>query len=87
MNSQNSLQHLWSWLSGKKTYLIALVSTVYAWGITQNLWPHNVVIDTALGAGGLAALRMGIAAEAKKVAVAALTNPPTLPPTTTTTKP
>lgn len=83
----NSAQHLWSWLSGKKTYIIALVSTIYAWGITQNLWPHNVVIDTALGAGGLTALRMGIATEAKKVAVAALTNPPALPTSTTTTPP
>lgn len=81
----NSAQHLWSWLSGKKTYIIALVSTIYAWGITQNLWPHNVVIDTALGAGGLTALRMGIASEAKKVAVAALTNPPALPTPTTPT--
>lgn len=83
----NSAQHLWSWLAGKKTYIVAVVSTVYAWGIAQNLWPHNYVIDTALGAGGLTALRMAITSEAKKVAVAALSNPPTLPPTTPTPTP
>jgi hypothetical protein len=58
--NQNSLQHAWAWLSGKKTYIISLVSVIYTWGVTQNVWPHSPLFDVALAAAGASALRHGI---------------------------
>jgi len=52
-------------LQGKKTYLVALASMIYAGGIQQGWWPHLPLVDGLLAGGGLAALRKGVADEAK----------------------
>jgi hypothetical protein len=66
-------------LSGYKTYIVALVASVYAYGVTHNLWAHSPSLDVFLGAGGMAALRSAMKAEAAKIAEALITDPIKLP--------
>src|SRR5271169_1917740 len=78
----NSLQHIWTKLQGKKTYLVALAGGFYAWGIQQNVWQHDQLFDWLLAGGLAASLRHGWQTEAAKIVQAALTAPPILPPMT-----
>jgi hypothetical protein len=75
----NTLQHVNAWATGKKTYLISIAAVVYAWGIGKGLWDHSGLIDTALGAGGVAALRHGLTTTIARVAAAAMADPPKIP--------
>lgn len=47
-------------LSGKKTYIVCLVTILYAYGITRGWWPHNSAIDLLFGSGGAITLRMAV---------------------------
>lgn len=47
-------------LSGYKTYLIGLVTLVYAIGIQQNWWPHVAQIDLGLGGAGAITIRAAL---------------------------
>lgn len=79
---KNSITHLWSWLSGKKTYIIAAVASIYAWGVKNNVFQHDALVDTLLASGGLAALRHGLVNSAKLALLQVLAgNVPSLPPT------
>lgn len=65
-------------LSGFKTYAVALIAAVYAYGVGHNLWAHSPTIDTFLAAGGAAAFRSAMKAEAAKIAQALIMDPPKL---------
>lgn len=57
----NYLKYLFGLLSGKKTYIVAIVTVLYAIvvvGIGQNDWSGAVAL--ILGASGLGALRHGV---------------------------
>jgi hypothetical protein len=69
----------WETLKGKKTYLIALVATIYAWGISHQLWTNDPLIDAVLGGSLAAALRHGWKTEAAKILAALVADPPELP--------
>lgn len=56
----NSLQHIWTFLKGKKTYIIAFAGAIYGVGIQQELWHDNILFDTFLGSGALASIRHGM---------------------------
>lgn len=47
-------------IRGKKSYLIAVATAVYGFGITVGWWPHNAAVDLMLGGGAVAALRAGM---------------------------
>lgn len=57
----------WNWLKGKKTYIISFATVVYGWGIQENLWPHYILLDFALGGTGLAAVRHGVSSAMAQV--------------------
>lgn len=72
----------WELLKGKKTYLIALAGTIYAWGIQRQLWANDPLMDALLGGSLAAALRHGWKTEAAKILAAVVTDPPQLPSAT-----
>lgn len=49
------------WLSGKKTYLVAFAAAIYACGIEQSWWQHQVWLDVLFGAMGVGTMRAAIA--------------------------
>lgn len=51
---------VWSFLSGKKTYLIAIGAAVYGIGIQAGWWHHSTLADILLLGGGAATLRHAI---------------------------
>ncbi len=51
---------LWTWLYGKKTYIIALAGIVYAGGIKIGWWTNDPTIDLLLGSTAAASMRHGI---------------------------
>jgi hypothetical protein len=56
----NFIKSTLTWLSGKKTYIIAFAGAIYVTGISVGLWPHILWLDGVLGASGVAALRAGV---------------------------
>jgi hypothetical protein len=61
----NNMKTIWTWLSGKKTYIIALAGIIYSGGIQQGWWPHSPLIDGLLLSGGAASIRHGISTASK----------------------
>lgn len=53
---------LWNWLSGKKTYIVALIAVILNIGVHYNWWTVADVNywNTVLAGLGLAALRHGV---------------------------
>jgi len=52
------LLNLWSWLKGKKTYIVASVTIVYALsGAYLKYFPYDHAAELIFGALGLGALR------------------------------
>lgn len=66
-------------LSGYKTYALTLIAAIYGYGVAHNLWQHSPSLDVFLGAGGVAAFRSAMKAEAAKIAQALITDPIKLP--------
>jgi hypothetical protein len=58
------MQQALEWLSGKKTYITAILFAVFNLGTVLNLWTVDdatwKAIDTILGALGLTFLRLGV---------------------------
>ena len=69
----------WDFLQGKKTYLLAVAGTIYAWGISHQLWSNDPLIDALLGGSLAAALRHGWKSEAAKILATLAADPPQLP--------
>lgn len=65
-----------SFLSGKKTYLVAALGVVYALGIKYGHWPNDPEIWGGLGFTGVATLRAAITKLCVQIAAAP---PATLP--------
>lgn len=54
------IRDAFEFLSGKKTYIVCLVTILYAYGINRNWWPHDPAIDLLFGSGGAITLRMAM---------------------------
>src|ERR1700686_418997 len=54
------MKALLSFLSGKKTIIIGLVTVLYAAGVQFKWWPHDATIDLLLGGGAAITLRLAI---------------------------
>jgi hypothetical protein len=52
-------ESVWTFLEGKKTYLVAILGGLYLFGGDQGWWQVNEALLGILGFGGLAALRAG----------------------------
>lgn len=65
MKTTEVIRVVWSFLAGKKTYLIALAAAAYGIGIQQNLWQHKIWLDLLFGATATATVRHGISAAAQ----------------------
>ena len=58
----NKLKEQFDMLAGKKTYVVAILTIIYAWaGFFANLHSLDVAINLTLGSAGLGALRAGVA--------------------------
>ena len=57
----NQLRNAIAFLSGKKTYIVAFATLVYALGISRNWWAHSAEIDLYLGGAGAITIRAAIA--------------------------
>jgi hypothetical protein len=57
----STLSKIASFLSGKKTYLVAIAGIIYAAGIKYGHWPNDSEIWASLGFTGLGTLRAAIA--------------------------
>ena len=55
-----AIQNVWSWLSGKKTFIVSTAAVVYAMGIKYNVWPHQSWLDLLFAATATATIRHGI---------------------------
>jgi len=55
-----TITQIWTWLSGRKTYIIAFAGAIYGAGIQTGLWPHNTAVDVILGSTATATIRHGI---------------------------
>lgn len=75
----DTMKAILSKIAGYKTYAVALAASVYAYGVTHNLWQHSPSLDVWLAAGGAAAFRSAMKAEAAKIAQALITDPMKLP--------
>jgi len=56
----------WNWLSGKKTYILAVLGFVYAGGIQQGWWTDQPIIDGFLLSGTAASIRHSISTTAQQ---------------------
>lgn len=59
-----------AYLNGKKTYLAAFATSVYAAGVEQHLWQSSELVYALLAAATAAALRSGVKASGPAAAAA-----------------
>lgn len=63
------MQSILNWLTGKKTYIVAILAAIFNVGVTLGWWAADnqivILINTILGSFGLAFLRAGVTKSGK----------------------
>jgi hypothetical protein len=65
------MSSIWTWLQGKKTFIVAILIAVFNLGVASNWWmpedPIVLAVNAILAAFGFGFLRSGMKTEVKKL--------------------